>query len=83
VVLLRTLVRRRFFKVAVVLATVSLFLYIVPVPSVGEPVEALAHDWGRFIEVSGIKIHYVEVRDGGNLTNLTFVLLHGFWSQRL
>ncbi|MEM2698555.1 MAG: hypothetical protein QXF17_04460 [Ignisphaera sp.] len=46
VVLLRTLVRRRFFKVAVVLATVSLFLYIVPVPSVGEPVEALAHDWG-------------------------------------
>ncbi|MEM0006456.1 MAG: hypothetical protein QXV81_07660 [Ignisphaera sp.] len=45
-VLLRTLVRRRFFKVAVVLATVSLFLYIVPVPSVGEPVEALAHDWG-------------------------------------
>lgn len=73
--LMRSLARRRFFKVAVVLAMVFLFLYIVPVPSVGEPVEALAHDLGRFIEVSGIKIHYVEVRGGGNTT---FVLLHGF-----
>lgn len=71
----RSLARRRFFKIAMVLVMIYLFLYMVPVPSVGESVEALAHDWSRFIEVDGTKIHYVEVRGGGNLT---FVLLHGF-----
>ncbi|MEM2005975.1 MAG: alpha/beta hydrolase [Zestosphaera sp.] len=72
---LKPLIRARFFKAVLALTLTLLILYIVPVPTVGEPVEDLAQGWGKFVEIDGVKIHYVEDYGGGNLT---FVLLHGF-----
>lgn len=72
---LRVLTRRKALRVTLTLVIALILLYVIPVPAVGEPIEALAQEWSRFIEVEGIKIHYVEANGHGNLT---FVLLHGF-----
>lgn len=65
----------RSFRVVVVLVTIFVVLYSLPVPPVGEPVESLALESSKFVVVEGVKVHYVEVLGSGNLT---FVLLHGF-----
>lgn len=72
---LRRLANKKYFKILLVLLLIVIVLYIVPVPPVGEPVESLARENSKFIVVDGIKVHYVEASDEGNLT---FVLLHGF-----
>lgn len=72
---LRSLTKKKSFKVLLVLLLIIIVLYLVPVPPVGEPVESLAQENSKFIVVDGVKVHYVEVFGEGSLT---FVLLHGF-----
>ncbi|MEM2021022.1 MAG: hypothetical protein QXP80_02200 [Zestosphaera sp.] len=54
---------------------IFVILYLLPVPTTGEPVEDLAQEWSRFVIVNGVKIHYVEEFGEGDYT---FILLHGF-----
>ena len=48
-------------------------LYLIPIPSTGQNVEDIALPESKFIEVCGLKVHYVEKPGEGNL-----LLLHGF-----
>lgn len=66
--------RRRWVKALVALGLVFLALYLIPIPPVGSPVEELALRDSKFVEVEGVKIHYVDYGEGDTL----FVLLHGF-----
>ncbi len=72
---LKSVTRRKSFKIILVFLIVIVVLHVVPVPPVGEPVESLAREHDKFVVVEGVKVRYVEMLGCGNLT---FVLLHGF-----
>ncbi|MEM0026259.1 MAG: alpha/beta hydrolase [Zestosphaera sp.] len=72
---LRSLTKKKSFKIILVLLLIMTVLYLLPVPPVGEPVESLALEYSKFVSVEGVRVHYVEVPGKGNMT---FVLLHGF-----
>lgn len=68
------LLRRRLVKIMITIGIVFLILYILPIPSVGEPVKNIALPDSRFLMVNNVLVHYVEYGTGETL----FVLLHGF-----
>ncbi|MEM4646546.1 MAG: hypothetical protein QXR11_03325, partial [Zestosphaera sp.] len=72
---LRSLTKKKSFKIILVLLLIMTVLYLLPVSPVGEPVESLALEYSKFVSVEGVRVHYVEVPGKGNMT---FVLLHGF-----
>jgi len=64
-------------RTGIALAVVALALIVlalIPLPEVGEPLEALAKPGGRFLELDGFKVYYVDRGSGA----ITYVLLHGF-----
>ncbi|MEM4718004.1 MAG: alpha/beta hydrolase [Desulfurococcaceae archaeon] len=68
------LLKRRSVKLLIIVATLYLILYIIPIPPVGESVTELAFSESKFIRINGILIHYVEHGRGNTL----YILLHGF-----
>ena len=65
--------------VAVALVTLVILLPLVwPVPPLTDtrPVTQLAGEDSRFVEVEGVRIHYVEA--GSRAAERTFILMHGF-----
>ena len=64
---------RRLHKIIIALFLILILSYIVPIPSTGQNVEEIAFPESKFIEVCGLKVHYIETRGDKNV-----VLLHGF-----
>ncbi|MCS7099676.1 MAG: alpha/beta hydrolase [Sulfolobales archaeon] len=71
--------KRRVLKVVAIFAVLLLTLATIPIPEVGSPVEDLALPGSKFVNVDGIKIHYLDEGSG----NCTLLLLHGFGASAL
>lgn len=65
--------KRALYKFFGALFLLLIILYAIPIPSTGQDVEGLSLPESKFIEVCGLKVHYVEKPGEGNL-----LLLHGF-----
>lgn len=65
---------RKVLRTILFVALLITVLHVVPIPPIGEPVETIAWSDSRFVEVYGIKVHYVEKGSG----DVMLVLLHGF-----
>lgn len=68
------IMRRRFFKIILVIIIVFTVLHFIIVPPVGEFVENIAWSNSRFVDIYGFKVHYIDQGEGDTL----YVLLHGF-----
>lgn len=61
-------------KVLAALVLILVALHVIPVPSTGEEVEKVAPREGKFVDVCGLKVYYVERPGEGE----NILLLHGF-----